>query len=397
VFVVAFLSIFVAAGVAIGYFLSFRPLYHVWQAQSWTPADCEVISSRLISSGDTSRPEIRYRYSIADRQYTSDRYNFISGSTNDSSIGAAVQQYQPGMRFQCFVDPADPQQAVINRGISYWYFFGLLFFAGFAGIPLLVGAFVVRQFSAARAAQQVTSMSPQVPPMTPQVVSMPPQAALMSSGVAVQDGSIATVVDVGPVVLHPTVSPMGKLILAMVFCLFWNGIVGVFTYFEIQQFASGESGGWFMAIFLLLFQIIGVGLLLNVPYQMLALANPRPTITLSRATLPIGGAVPFEWRLTGAASRVSRLTVTLKGREEARYRRGTDTRTDTHQFHSEVLAEAADPMTIERGSGTIRVPVKTMHSFSSNNNKIVWTITVKGEISRWPDVDESFDVTVSPA
>jgi hypothetical protein len=101
--------------------------------------------------------------------------------------------------------------------------------------------------------------------------------------------------------------------------------------------------------------------------------------------------------LLGKASRVSRLTLTLKGREEARYRRGTDTHTDRHEFHSEVLAEATDPVNIERGSGTIRIPAATMHSFSANNNKIIWTITVKGEIGRWPDVDESFDVTVSPA
>ena len=44
-----------------------------------------------------------------------------------------------------------------------------------------------------------------------------------------------------------------------------------------------------------------------------------------------------------------------------------------------------------------RIPAGTMHSFSANNNKIIWTLTVKGEISRWPDVDESFDVTVGPA
>ena len=94
---------------------------------------------------------------------------------------------------------------------------------------------------------------------------------------------------------------------------------------------------------------------------------------------------------------MSRLTVTLRGREQARYRRGTDTRTDTHEFHSEVLAEATDPMSIARGSGTIRIPAATMHSFSANNNKIIWTLTVEGEISRWPDVDDSFDVTVSPA
>ena len=152
-----------------------------------------------------------------------------------------------------------------------------------------------------------------------------------------------------------------------------------------------------LALFLLLFQLIGIGLLLAVPYQMLALANPRVTVTLSRGTLPIGGTVPFEWQLTGAASRVSRLTITLAAREEATYRRGTDTRTDRHEFHSEALADVTDPAGIAHGSGTIRIPAGTMHSFSATHNKIIWTLTVKGEISRWPDVDQSFDVTVSPA
>jgi Protein of unknown function (DUF3592) len=377
VFVVAFLGIFVVAGIAIGYFMSFRPLSLAYQARSWTTADCEVISSRVVRNDDTARPDIRYRYQIDDRRYTSDRYNFIPGSTNDSTVGSTVERYAPGTRFQCYVDPADPTQAVINRDVTYWYYLGLIFCAAFAGIPLLVGTFAVRRLSATRAARPMSD-------------------APLSAG-PLDGGPIATVADFGPAVLQPSASPMGKLITATIVCLIWNGIVGVFTFFEIREFGAGGGGSWFMAIFLLLFQIIGVALLLTVPYQLLALANPRPAITLSRGTLPIGGAVPFEWQLTGAASRVTRLTVTLKGREEARYRRGTDTRTDTHVFHSAVLAEATDPMSIERGSGTIRIPAGTMHSFSAYNNKIIWTLTVKGEISRWPDVDESFDVTVSPA
>lgn len=376
-FVVAFLGLFVVAGTAIGYFLSFRPMYLAYQARSWTPADCEVISSRVAANGDTARPDIRYRYYVADRPYTSDRYNFIPGSSNDSTVAATVERYAPGTRFQCYVDPGDPAQAVINRDITYWYGFGLIFFAAFAGIPLIIGTFVVRRLSATRAAQQAADTSLRAR--------------------AMDGGATGTVADIGPAVLQPSVSPVGKLITATFICLFWNGLVGLFTYFEIQQFTAGGGGSWFLAIFLLIFQIIGVALLLAVPYQLLALANPRPTITLSRGTLPIGGAVPFDWQLTGAASRVTRLTLTLKGREEARYRRGTDTRTDKHEFHSEVLAEATDSMSIERGSGTIRIPAGTMHSFSANNNKIIWTITVKGEISRWPDVDESFDVTVTPA
>jgi hypothetical protein len=202
--------------------------------------------------------------------------------------------------------------------------------------------------------------------------------------------------DAGPVVLHPSVSPFGKLIIITVLCLFWNGLVGVFTFFEIRELTGG-AGNWGMALFLALFQIVGVALLLAVPYQLLALANPRPAITLARATVPLGGTVPFAWQLIGAASRVRHLTIALSAREEARYRRGTDTHTDTREFHRDVLAEPSDPGGIERGSGSIRIPATTMHSFKAPNNKIVWTIQVKGEIDRWPDVDESFDITVTPA
>src|SRR5215510_1843155 len=103
VFVVALLSIFVIAGTAIGYFMSFRPLSLAYQARSWTTADCEVISSRIVHNDDTSRPDIRYRYSVADRPYVSDRYNFIPGSTNDSTVAATVAHYAPGTRFECYV------------------------------------------------------------------------------------------------------------------------------------------------------------------------------------------------------------------------------------------------------------------------------------------------------
>ena len=345
----------------------------------------------MVYGDETARPEIKYRYQIDDRPYTSERYDFLPGSRGDSSIPATVGLYPAGRRFQCFVDPADPTQAVINRDPRGWYYFGLLFFGAFAGIPLLVGAFALRSMSKSRAASQTVGLPQR---LQEGLLQSPPQSVR-----EMDDGPIRTVplTDLGPVVLQPTASPMGKLITVVIVCLFWNAIVGVFTYFEVREFMSGSGTGWFMALFLLLFQIIGVALLLAVPYQMLALANPRPTVTLSRGSLPIGGSVPFEWQLTGQASRVTQLTVTLKGREEARYRRGTDTHTDTHVFHSEVLAEASDPMSIERGTGTIRIPARTMHSFSANNNKIVWTLTVKGAINRWPDVDESFDVTVTPA
>ena len=101
--------------------------------------------------------------------------------------------------------------------------------------------------------------------------------------------------------------------------------------------------------------------------------------------------------MSGAAHRVRSLRLTLEGREEAQYRRGTDTRTDTNVFHRATLREVGDSMGVARGTASIRIPDDTMHTFTADNNKIVWTIKMKGDINRWPDIDESFDITVTPA
>ncbi len=37
-----------------------------------------------------------------------------------------------------------------------------------------------------------------------------------------------------------------------------------------------------------------------------------------------------------------------------------------------------------------------MHSFASDHNAVVWAIHVHGEIPRWPDVNETFEIEVRP-
>ena len=266
-----------------------------------------MISSRVLRGDDTARPDIVYSYYVGDRQYTADRYDFLTGSNSDSTVPDVVARHPPGARFECFVDPADPSRAVINRTPTFWYYLGLAFFAAFAGIPGAIGLAVLYTGRRGQAARRA--------------VAFPQAGGVVDSRFAGTFGAG----DTGPIVLKPSTSPLGKLIAVTVICLFWNGLVGVFTYFEIRSFITGESVAWFMALFLLLFQAVGLGLLAAVPYQLLALANPRPIVTLSRGTVPLGGSVPFTWELSGAAHRVSALQIVLCGREEAKYRQGTDT------------------------------------------------------------------------
>lgn len=379
--IVPFLGLFCITGIAVGTFLSFLPIYRAIQSRSWRAAACEVLSSRVVRGDDTFRPDIQYRYHVDDRAYIGDRYNFLPGSDNVSDYPSVVARYPPGHRFECYVNPADPTQAVISRELTFGYFFGLIFFVFFTVIP---GGFVVVWLRVAGHLREKRT-----PSDTPAAGGR--AAAALGSRVLAAETSGS-----GPLELKPKTSPLGKLIGAMVICLFWNGIVGVFTYFEVTGFMNGYGWSWFLALFLLIFQIIGLSLIVNVPYQMLALANPRPTITLSRESVPVGGSLTIEWQLSGAAHRVKSLRLTLEGREEAQYRRGTDTRTDTNVFHRATLREVGESEGVERGTTSIRIPDDTMHTFTADNNKIIWTITMKGHINRWPDLDESFDITVTP-
>jgi hypothetical protein len=89
--------------------------------------------------------------------------------------------------------------------------------------------------------------------------------------------------------------------------------------------------------------------------------------------------------------------MSLEGREEATYRRGTNTATDRSVFANLEIVNLTLQAAMQTGRGTVVVPAHAMHSFSSAHNKIVWSIRIHGDIARWPDVDEEFPINVLPA
>jgi hypothetical protein len=89
--------------------------------------------------------------------------------------------------------------------------------------------------------------------------------------------------------------------------------------------------------------------------------------------------------------------VTLEGREEATYRRGTDTTTARSVFARVKVGSGDRYGNLQRGSAPIEVPADAMHSFTAPNNKIVWLLKVHGEIALWPDVSEELPLEVLPA
>jgi hypothetical protein len=191
------------------------------------------------------------------------------------------------------------------------------------------------------------------------------------------------------------VSPVGKVLGTLFFALFWNGIVSIFVWQAWKAWHSGHPD-WFLSIFLIPFVLVGLAAWVFVGHFTLALANPRPRITLQSGEPCLGDELQIDWRFAGRSSRITHLKIFLEGREEATYRRGTDTVTDREVFATHPLIDTANEWEIPSGSAALAVPDDTMHSFTAGNNRIIWEVKVSGQISRWPDVDQNFPITLHP-
>ena len=134
-------------------------------------------------------------------------------------------------------------------------------------------------------------------------------------------------------------------------------------------------------------------------HRLLALFNPSSTLTLIPGEITLGESARLKWNSSGSAHRFQHFAIYLVGEEEARYRRGTDTVTETETFYEEALIDTQDPRKCTTGSAQIELPSHTadlVPTWKANNNRIRWSIHVKGDIAFWPDVSDKYEVTVLP-
>jgi hypothetical protein len=215
-------------------------------------------------------------------------------------------------------------------------------------------------------------------------------AAASPFGVAPPPGAESAAIE-----LKPTATPLGKLIAVTLFALFWNGIVSVFVVHVYRGWGTGNADGC-ATLFLIPFVLIGLAALFMAGQQFLILFNPRVRLTLAPGVLMTGGLAYLQWRLTGRGGGVSRLRIVLEGREEARYRRGTNTYTDREVFARVPIVDTAQAFEIPAGNARIDVPAGGVPSFTAEHNKIVWSLKVTCEIPRWPDSEDEYEVLVRP-
>lgn len=374
-----FFGVFFLAGAGVLWWLMLGPLYKISRARSWETTPCTVVSSQLgmqsDSDGTTYRAEVLYRYVYGGREYESSRYDFETAySSGSAPKQAIVDRFAAGAACTCFVDPAEPARAVLNRDFhrSYW--------AGLVGLPfLLVGLFGGLWVSGAFRGREKKSF-PAAAPARVQFSSWRDAAA--------------------PLQLRPKSGPWKKLLGSLLVNLFWNGIVSVFIVVLSREWRTGNHE-WMPILILTPFALIGLLILSGLPYAVLALFNPRPWIELERGAVAPGASAGARYRLSGSAGRVGRLTIALEGREAVTVTTHSGNSTTISRrdglFHHSLLYDSGPGGATREAAFNFAVPAGVMHSFVSPNNGVHWKIKVHGDIPRFPDLDEEFEIEVPPA
>ena len=370
---------FVLVGGGLSIFLLFVPVARLALAATWVETPAVVVDSTIRSwstdDGTTHRADILYEYEAAGRTWRSNRRTFFPlGSSGYDGQKAVADRFPPGAAVTCFVHPDDPSRSVLDRRLSPVYLIGL-----FPLVFLLVGLAVTA--GALRSGRKSASVVP----------STEPRSAPRRE----HDPRHETEIDTGRRILEPEAGPIAKVVGMTIVAAIWNGIISVFLWQVYKGFATGNPE-WFLTIFMIPFVLVGLGLVVGIFYTALAAFNPRPRLTISPASPRLGTRFQVSWAFIGRAGRISHLDIALEGHERATYRRGTNSHTDRTAFASFDLVSTGNDWEIPRDSAEVEIPEDTMHSFASNNNAVVWSLVVRGDIPRWPDVSETFEIEIRP-
>ncbi len=352
---------FMLAGAAMLYFLVLTPFFKYQESKNWLEKPCEIISSSLKthsdSDGDTYSPEITYKYIFEGKQYESNQLDFtgFSSSSDYSGENSAVLGYPAGSQAVCYVNPENPNEAVLQkewgRGAFKWVAipFGGVFFCVGLGI-ILMGYF------------------------------------------SMKGGKPKLNRNSGEVILTPTKQRLGSIGGYLFINIFWNGIVSVFLVFWISNLFSNNSKGfmetWGLGLFLTPFLAIGGFMFWGLLKEIKKYFSPKISLVLKEGTTwRVGQEVEIRWEIPYSAQ-IDAIILDFICKESATYRRGTTTSTDTEIVATINICEKRGSNFSEREE--FKIPEELYPSFYASNNTVTWWLRVKttGAVNNAEDLYE---------
>ncbi len=115
--------------------------------RQWQPTPCTIEKTGIVDDGDGYQLQLAYQYAYLERAYAGTRRTLKGGlNFDDVATGQRLlSRYRAGATATCYVNPAAPEQAVLERGGSWLAVIGPVLFCSvfvLVGYGLVVGAWV---------------------------------------------------------------------------------------------------------------------------------------------------------------------------------------------------------------------------------------------------------------
>ena len=383
-------------------------LYHLvipeWRVNhEFLPHTCKVRDKRIAESngenGPTYRAEIKIDYQVGGVNYTNWTYSienlsdvYSSGKADKQAI---LDRFALDAEAPCWYDPANPERVVQVRGYSWWIYLVttvpvIFIFVGAGGI-------VYTLLHWGKSAKLRAAISQRV--QERDLLGGNGRGEIEYPGVPAREDITSSPGTKLRYRLPIETSPGWAMIGTLVACLFWNGLVGIMVFFAAHSILSGKPE-WVLTFLCVPFVGIGLFLIYGFFRQLLLTTGIGPTmLEISDHPLHPGGEYRIFLAQAGRLS-VKSLALSLVCEEEATYRQGTDTRTESQKVFAQELFrqenfEIPPGIPFEKES-PLRIPAGAMHSFKSAHNRINWTLLVEGDIAGWPALKRAFPVIIFP-
>jgi hypothetical protein len=358
-FLIIFFLIFFIIGTGVFSFIFVVPVLKINEASKWEKTPCRVITSHVSSHHGSKKTtysvDILYAYNYSGKEYRSNNYNFMKGSSSGyNSKKDIVRTYAPGAETHCYVNPQNPSEAVLNINYSSELLFGLIpllfMIIGIVGIGYSLKSFFKnkKDFYDGYDAKNNDFTS---------------------------DNYVA-----GETVATLENRPIVRLVFTLIFAAIWNSVCSIFIYQAIKSHLAGRPE-WGMTLFMIPFVLVGIASVFGIVYCLLALFNNYPVITFSKYKVCPGEVFKVRWSFERTPKSIEKITIYLEGRK---------TVTDSKNRHTSIFQtiggiETDDPVKIESGAIDFFIPEDARLS-QQENPSIKWVLCFRGEIKFWPDI-----------
>lgn len=375
-------GIMVAIGWSTTKMLVWTPMSSYLAARSWQQIPCTIQESRLGRAtgpkrdGRESRIEVTYTYSLRGREYSSSRYDLLGAytTTDQREKREILARYPKGTRTLCWVNPENPQEAVLKRDFSADYLVGSLFSLFIPAGLVAIGWSLSQVFGVQKRLNRRRRARRRETPEQ----------------------------DDGPRKLKRRVPITRTVIGGFVLAVIWNGAVWIMLSRIIEGWRRGAPDGC-LTLFVIPFLLVGLLLIWATVAPIVMLFNPPLKLTISRTTLRPGQSAILQWKMHGRAERVRRLRVLLHAPNSGGILANSDTEDDSEtdpeldtetDWDTLTIVDTDQPMLIAEGTAEIMIPAEASSLFDEEDDKLVWMLKTYCEIPRWPDSVEEHTIIV---